>query len=48
MRIRNPYQIGLFSIGGGKDEALLFIRGEKIRMLRGDIVSQLVEEVYKL
>ena len=35
-------------IAGGKDEALLFIRGEKIRMLRGDIVSQLVEEVYKL
>ena len=35
-------------IAGGKDEALLFIRGEKIRMLRGDIVSQLVEEIYKL
>ena len=35
-------------IAGGKDEALLFIRGEKIRMLRGDIVRQLVEEVYKL
>lgn len=35
-------------IAGGKDEALLFIRGEKIRMLRGDIVGQLVEEVYKL
>ena len=35
-------------IAGGKDEALLFIRGEKIRMLRGDIVGQLIEEVYKL
>ena len=35
-------------IAGGKDEALLFIRGEKIRMLRGDIVGQLVDEVYKL
>lgn len=35
-------------IAGGKNEALLFIRGEKIRMLRGDIVGQLVEEVYKL
>ena len=35
-------------IAGGKDEALLFIRGEKIRMLRGDIVGQLVKEVYKL
>ena len=35
-------------IAGGKDEALLFIHGEKIRMLRGDIVGQLVEEIYKL
>lgn len=35
-------------IAGGKDEALLFIRGEKIRMLRGDIVGQLIEEIYKL
>lgn len=35
-------------IAGGKNEALLFIRGEKIRMLRGDIVGQLVEEIYKL
>lgn len=35
-------------IAGGKDEALLFIRGEKIRMLRGDIVGQLVDEIYKL
>lgn len=35
-------------IAGGRDEALLFIRGEKIRMLRGDIVGQLVEEIYKL
>ena len=38
-------------IAGGKDEALLFIRGEKVRMLKGDadaIVSQLVEEIYKL
>ena len=35
-------------IAGGRDEALLFIRGEKVRMLRGDIVGQLVDEVYKL
>ena len=38
-------------IAGGKDEALLFIRGEKIRMLKGDadaIVSQLIDEIYKL
>ena len=32
----------------GKDEALLFIRGEKIRMLRGDIVGQLLEEIHKM
>lgn len=35
-------------IAGGKNEALLFIKGQKIRMLRGDIVGQLVDEVYKL
>lgn len=35
-------------IAGGKNEALLFIKGEKIRMLRGDIVGQLVDEIYKL
>lgn len=35
-------------IAGGKNEALLFIRGEKIRMLRGDIVGQLVDEIYRL
>lgn len=35
-------------IAGGINEALLFIRGEKIRMLRGDIVGQLVDEIYKL
>ncbi len=35
-------------IAGGKNEALLFIRGQKVRMLRGDIVGQLLEEIYKL
>ena len=35
-------------IAGGKDEALLFIRGEKIRMLKGNIVGQLLEEIHKL
>ncbi len=35
-------------IAGGKDEALLFVRGQKVRMLRGDIVGQFVEEIYKL
>ena len=35
-------------IAGGKDEALLFIKGERIRMLRGDIVGQQVDEVCRL
>ena len=35
-------------IAGGTDEALLFIKGERIRMLRGDIVGQLVDEVCRL
>ncbi len=37
-------------IAGGKDaeEALLFIKGEKVRMLHGDIVGQLIEEIHKL
>ena len=35
-------------IAGGKDEALLFIRGEKVRMLRGDIVGQFIDEIHKL
>ena len=35
-------------IAGGKDCALLFVRGKKVRMLRGDIVGQFVEEIYKL
>ena len=35
-------------IAGGKDCAMLFIKGEQVRMLRGDIVGQLCEEVQKL
>ena len=35
-------------IAGGKDEALLFIRGEKIRMLKGDIGGQLLDEIHKM
>jgi (E)-4-hydroxy-3-methylbut-2-enyl-diphosphate synthase len=35
-------------IAGGKNEALLFLHGEKVRMLRGDIVAQLLEEIHKL
>ena len=35
-------------IEGGKDEDLLFIRGEKIRMLKGDIVGQLLDEIHKM
>lgn len=35
-------------IAGGKNEALLFIRGQKVRMLRENIVDQFVEEIYRL
>ncbi len=35
-------------IAGGKDCAMLFIKGKQIRMLRGDIVGQLCEEIEKL
>ena len=35
-------------IAGGKNEALLFIRGQKVRMLRDNIVDQFLEEIYKL
>ena len=35
-------------IAGGKDCAMLFVRGEQKRMLRGDIVGQLCEEIEKL
>ena len=35
-------------IAGGKDCAVLFEHGEKIRTLKGDIVSQFVEEIHKL
>lgn len=35
-------------IAGGKDCAMLFIKGEQKRMLRGDIVGQLIEEIEKL
>ena len=35
-------------IAGGKDCAMLFVKGEQKRMLRGDIVGQLCEEIEKL
>lgn len=35
-------------IAGGKDCAVLFIKGQQIRTLRGDIVGQLMEEIEKL
>ena len=35
-------------IAGGKDCAVLFEHGEKIRTLKGDIVRQFVEEIHKL
>ena len=35
-------------IAGGVDSAVLFIKGQQIRTLRGDIVGQLIEEIEKL
>ena len=35
-------------IAGGKDEALLFIRGERVRMLKDNIVDQFIDEIHKL
>ena len=35
-------------IAGGIDSAVLFIKGQQIRTLRGDIVGQLLEEIEKL
>lgn len=35
-------------IAGGKDKALLFIRGEKVRMLEENIVEQLLDEIHKM
>ena len=35
-------------IAGGKDEALLFIRGQRVRMHKDHIVDQLIDEIYKL
>ena len=35
-------------IAGGVDSAVLFIKGQQIRTLRGDIVGQLMEEIEKL
>ena len=35
-------------IAGGVDSAVLFIRGQQIRTLRGDIVGQLMAEIEKL
>ena len=35
-------------IAGGKNEALLFIHGEKVRMLKDNIVDQFIDEIHKL
>lgn len=35
-------------IAGGKDCAMLFVHGQPVRTLRGDIVAQLMEEIDKL
>lgn len=35
-------------IAGGKDCAMLFVKGEQVRMLRGNIVDELCEEINRL
>lgn len=35
-------------IAGGKDCAMLFVKGQQVRMLRGDIVGQLCEEIERM
>lgn len=35
-------------IAGGRDEALLFIHGQRVRMLKENIVDQFIEEIHKL
>ena len=35
-------------IAGGRDEALLFIHGQRVRMLKDNIVDQFIEEIHKL
>lgn len=35
-------------IAGGKDCAMLFVKGRQVRMLQGDIVGQLCEEIERL
>ena len=35
-------------IAGGRDEALLFIHGQRVRMLKDNIVDQIIEEIHKL
>ncbi|MEG0617086.1 MAG: flavodoxin-dependent (E)-4-hydroxy-3-methylbut-2-enyl-diphosphate synthase, partial [Oscillospiraceae bacterium] len=35
-------------IAGGKDCAMLFIKGEQQHMLRGDIIGQFIDEINKL
>ncbi|MDD4850267.1 MAG: flavodoxin-dependent (E)-4-hydroxy-3-methylbut-2-enyl-diphosphate synthase [Gemmiger sp.] len=35
-------------IAGGKGEALLFVHGQTVRKLKGDIVGQFLEEIHKL
>ena len=35
-------------IAGGVDSAVLFVKGQQVRTLRGDIVGQLIEEIGRL
>lgn len=35
-------------IAGGRDSAVLFVKGQQVRTLRGDVIGQLMDEIYKL
>lgn len=35
-------------IAGGKDSAVLFVKGQRVRTLRGDIVQELMDEIEKM
>ncbi len=35
-------------IAGGRDSAVLFVKGKQVRTLRGDVIGQLMDEIHKL
>ena len=45
---KNEARGAYIGIAGGKDCAMLFVRGQQVRMLRGNIVDELCEEIERL